>query len=515
MAKKFSGEKKRLAAYWGEDALYFVETSGTNPLQIFSVPFTERNTDLPDQGGIVPWNIQLISLIQDALRRQNISQATVYLALPVKDIIFRSFVIPWMQPNEIKGVVDFEVRRYIPFPLEELYYCFHSILLKENNARKIRIIFAAVKKISLEYYLRIFEQVGARIGVMEPAAVSVLRPLIFKKLISSNQSLIIIEKGEATGKIILVNQGIPQFVREFHLSSPAALSQDKTEPKNLISRFVNEVRISMEYFNRQDRQLELKQLMLITQSPERETAQALQESLRLPVTAVDNQAIFGQLNPQNTGFISAYGVGLLPSVPISSNVSFDLTREKMTVSGQPSRPRSADVKSHLKSVVLAGCLCLLIIGLFYFYLQKKLDQQKNELTSVTNSLESFDKLSLEELKAKRDQLKNKLTAFQNIRTKSQVSLFLVTVPSLLPKGTWLKTLDIKYSEKNNSNLALNISGYAYVEDTRGQFELINRLLSNFKQNKIFDQFFDNIDLKNVKAQRLNDFPVTYFEINSQ
>ncbi|MDO8581117.1 MAG: pilus assembly protein PilM, partial [Candidatus Omnitrophota bacterium] len=210
---------KKLGVYWGNDSLYFLECAGTEPVQPFSIPFTGQNTRKQPGDTYAPDGTQMSNNIQEYCSRHRISSMPVYLGLPTKEIIFRSFIIPWMQSNEIKGVVDFESSKYIPFAIEDLVYSYHPIIITQDGVKRIRIIFVAIKKEVLTAYIATFEQAGLTMEFIEPATMSLIRGLTFHNFLPQEQTAAIITKEGMGGKIIIIDKGIPQFVREFYLKS--------------------------------------------------------------------------------------------------------------------------------------------------------------------------------------------------------------------------------------------------------------------------------------------------------
>ena len=109
------------------------------------------------------------------------------------------------------------------------------------------------------------------------------------------------------------------------------------------------------------------------------------------------------------------------------------------------------------------------------------------------------------------------------------------IPSLLPEGTWIQTLDILYNDSANfgsssaarrritrvgslsdsgtvPSLVITLDGYAYSANKGEQFKLVNTLLGNLKNSEEFSGFFQNIVLETIRAQKLQEEDVTYFKI---
>ena len=238
--------KQQLGLFWGQKAFFFAETTGSKLSETFSAQFMQKVGMAAKGGTYIPEGMQLMSTIQEVIRKRNLAASQINLSLPTRDIIFRSFVVPWMQTHEIKGVVDFEVSKYIPFALDELSYSFHPISFNDGAVRKIRVIFVAIKKDALENYTTTLEQSGLRVGVIEPAPLSLIRVLTLKNALPLEETIAVVEKGEWVGKIIIAHQGVPQFVREFQMKALSS-DQEATDFKALKYRLFNEIRISLDY----------------------------------------------------------------------------------------------------------------------------------------------------------------------------------------------------------------------------------------------------------------------------
>ena len=170
----------QLGVFWESNSLHFVESSETGLETMSHISFQQRSLTPAIEGVSDSWEKGLSISIKNALKKQKISTTTVNLSLPINDIIFRSFVIPWMQQREVNNVVEFEVGKYIPFSLGELSYCYYPITFQENEQKQIRIIFVAIKKDALENYVSVLEAASLTVGIIEPSAVSLIRALSFK-----------------------------------------------------------------------------------------------------------------------------------------------------------------------------------------------------------------------------------------------------------------------------------------------------------------------------------------------
>ena len=479
-----------------------------------------------------------ITAIQDAFRKNHVSSNYINLSLPTKDIIFRSFVIPWMQASEVKGVVDFEAAKYIPFALNELTYAFHHMTItEEDKTKRLRIIFAAIKKDTLATYTNVLKQAGIDIAVMEPAPLSLIRVLTLKQLIPLDKTVAIVEKRDQVGKIIIVNQGIPQFVREFPIKVLTADNQQNEDALAVMNRLINEIRISLDYFNRQDSLLEVTQIIFTTASPSENLAKHLEDNVDLPVIHISGHSILGGNDTDELGFIHAFGAGLMENVATPANLA--LSKKKPIVT-KSARKGSRDIKLFRPSIIAAVLCALALVGTYLLTnqpnikYQQKIDQLKNELGKEKDTpLNTLTDRTAKTL----DRIKN----FENIVIDTNAAIFISHIPKGLPQGVWIKEMRVLYEtppekikqdtqtsqsrKKKKKNeveekIAVEykiephteVEGYAYSEQSREQIPMINKFHTSLKNNERLTSFFKNISLERTESQRIEDFNITYYKI---
>lgn len=516
-------DNKQLGVFWGKDNLYFVETASTNFLRAFSVPLTEEAKGSLEGGALSPVGMEIISIIQSTLRHQKVSRDVLNVSLPTKDIIFRSFVIPWMQSSEIGGVVDFEASKYVPFALEELSYSFYPMTINDGHTRKIRIVFVAIKKTILESYTSILEQAALNVNVVEPSTTSLIRGLISKGLISKDETVALIDKGDETGNITAIERGLPEFVREFQLRIPMA-DQGHIDNDALMTRLMNEIRISLNYFNRQEEHLKVKDIMLLTAKVEEGFVKRLEADLKLSVKAVAMEKIFEDSELGDVGFFKAYGAALFGFVVTSADLNFSGKKPKaVKVKSEPIK-----IKIHYRAVLKVSLICVPLIALTIFlssFWVKSVERQSAELTQRASPLKD---IVVKKVRNDNEALRGKLNHFKSIRLGSDVADFLVVIPTLLPEGVWIEQLDILYPDQMGAQQSdgtgtagkepvvikptLDIKGYAYSKDPSHQFVLVDEFLKQFKADKNISSFFSHIDFETVQSKQLEEYNVTFFHL---
>ena len=520
----------QLGVFWESNSLHFVESSETGLETMSHISFQQRSLTPAIEGISDSWEKGLSVSIKNALKKQKISTTTVNLSLPINDIIFRSFVIPWMQQREINNVVEFEVGKYIPFSLGELSYCHYPVTFQEDDKKQIRIIFVAIKNDVLNSYIRVLKGASLTVDIVEPSALSLIRALSSKKLIPGDQTIALIEKGNV-GRIIVSDKNIPQFVREFQLLGEIP-EQDSSDPENVTKILNKEVRISLDYFNRQNEQLKVEKIFFLSSSDKGNMPKSLESHLDIPVAPIEISLVLGTTSQLDLGYLNAYGASIAPFT--DSFASLNLSKTKVEES--PMLTSSKKIHNY-KPFATTALICIpLIIGSIAMSIFWK-QGVKKKITTLNEKLGSLQDADISFIEDKEKKWKKKLKIVQKTRIKSDVALFMLLIPSLLPEGTWIEALNISYHDimelkkpvtkkkkftrkrsasvkEAKPSLQITIIGYAYSANRGEQFRLVNKLLGNLKNNKEYSGFFQKIELKTIKTQKINEHDVTHFKILS-
>lgn len=502
-------ERTQLGIFWGEKAFSLVQVSKgqlTAPVQIpFDAPLeAEMAKDVPE-------GLRLTAQIQQAMRKHNVAPGPVVLSLPAKDLIFRSFAIPWMKPEEVKSVVDFEITKYIPIKLDQLSYTFHAVPYTENNQKNLRIIFVAARKNIIERYTGILDHTQLPVAHIEPASVSMIRALKKQGLISGGQTIAIIMIKENGGEIIITEDEVVKSVREFQTAVNAS------NAATLGNRFFNDVRVSLNFYSRQNPPGVVNKIITIANSNLESLSQDLSKDLNIPVTSLLAAKIMKTEKISDLGLLYAYGGALRDKEFSPKDFELSDRARKMQRLGEMAKVRFKQYQ--IMGGVLAGCA---VVAYLTILLSNNLAVgHRKRLAELKEKQSTFTESKTDDILAKKSEVSTKLASYKDIRIKSDVAYYMAKVPELLPKGTWLKNLDFQYYIKavtendvprSLSVISVSMEGYVYKENANEQFRLVNSLVARLKEDKEFAKEFTDIDLSTVRQDNLNNVTVTYFKI---
>ena len=110
-----------LGIYFGPKVISLVETKGRRLINDIQIPQTTIfEGELEEK---VPAEVKLIGIIalfKEELRKNKIEAKEATLCLSGKDLVVRTFEIPMLPREELKSAINFEVKKYIPFRVEDL-----------------------------------------------------------------------------------------------------------------------------------------------------------------------------------------------------------------------------------------------------------------------------------------------------------------------------------------------------------------------------------------------------------
>ncbi|MDP2044014.1 MAG: pilus assembly protein PilM, partial [Candidatus Omnitrophota bacterium] len=160
-----------LGIYFGTNTIGLVESKGKKLVNNVVIP--QVNISAGDFEEKVPVDIKMIALLKDAFRTYRINSSAATICLSGQDLIIRTFEIPTLPQNELRSAINFEVKKYIPFKLEELVYDFQVESNKNNKTSMV--LFVGAKKEVLDGYISVSNQLNLKVNAIEYSAFSLQR----------------------------------------------------------------------------------------------------------------------------------------------------------------------------------------------------------------------------------------------------------------------------------------------------------------------------------------------------
>ena len=502
---------KRIGFFWGEEKVTVVEFEKNAPIQVASLPLASKTSAQSPFSSNLTEEIQITALLKKILHDNNISGGSFYVSLPLKEIILRSFIIPFVKPENLQNAIKFEAKKYIPFDIQDLNYVFHMYPFTDGQNKRFQVIFFAARKEVWGRYERIFKQVNVEVSYCEPYIVSLAKVLLFRKDIKPTEHIAFLILDNNLGRICFINKGIPQFIREFPVSSIPKSEEVSDSIEALNSKIVTEVLNSFDFYARQFNGERIEQILFSSEFVQQGLIDTLETELKVKITKF-SPVILGSLGQQSNDMDAIYAMGACVLQPIEPLSAFNFLAEK------PKAHFEDELISTIKpfkEIIFAFLMCaVFLIGVYvYFQMQIKVVQDQYDQLSAKEG--AFLSQSQSSIQAEVQQNIDKLAQYKSIRTKSDVAVIVLRVASHLPLGVMLNGFSIKYDQGDsvNAHVTIDIKGDVYNEDPNVQISIVNQVYSDLKNDKELSRFVSIVNLVSFNPEVVNDRHVTGFNIH--
>ena len=430
----------------------------------------------------------------------------------MKDIILRSFIIPAVSLNELQNVIKFEARKYVPLNVQDLSFVFYTTPFMENQIRRIKVIFFAVRKEVLARYERVFQQLKVNVFLCDPCPVSLVKALLYKKEIKPADHVAFLYLDKNSGYICFIDQGIPQFVREFAINVPEPLEGPNESGESLNVKILNEVVNSFDFYTRQFNADKVERMIVSSSLDREELLDALATELKINikkfsplVTTVGTE----QLNHMEA--IYALGAGV--DVPLRSLATFNFFENKNLKSNL--EKAFSLILSEYKDVIATFLVCLALLAGLYVFLQTDLKNAQKKCDQLAIRQGAFLNLPVESLQTQIQESTEKLAEYKSIKIKSDMALILLRVASLLPDGTWLTSIKIQYegTDLKNTHVIMDMEGNVFKDTPDEQIAVANGLVFSFRKDKILGGLVSSVNLVSLRRGNVDGRDVTSFVIH--
>jgi len=497
----------QIGLYWGETQFHIVETVNDQIVNILNVPFdSSKNPETDEIDSSVPDDLKLPSILKKALEFRSIKSKMLHLSLPTKDLIFRSFVIPWMAKHEIHSVIEFEITKYIPLKLDELTYTYHTTPFRENNQKNLRVLFVAIRKSRLEEMTKTITESDLQLGHIEPAPISLLHLLKRHRLVNPKECSAVVTIGDDGTELMIYQDGTLSFMRKLNISV------DRLDLSTLQNTLTNEIRVSFNFFERQNRDEKIQRLIILSQHKIPGIVDALSPEININITLVPiSKFIPGNDDPQSFTHLNA--LGATRRHEMLSTKFFDLSESAIAMQRSGRDPMETLKQYGVMTGVIAACVLFFLC--MTFVLQRVVNFNKSAITKLTTKLGAFADLKWQDLNDKRDEAYQQLQNYTMTRTISQTHVVLSEIPNILSAGAWLESLSITYApsaRNTDPNLELELSGKIFSPDTNQQFYLLSEIIRLLKEHRGLNQFYGEVARSEAERTTENQKTLTRFTI---
>lgn len=507
-----------LGVYFGTKTINVTEVRGRKVLKNIAIPVEK----IFSGGAIeekIPEDIKIVSLLKEGLRANNIEAKEATIALSGKDLIIRTFEIPIVPMAQRSSAIGIELKKYIPFKIEELVSDFQFYLDAPNH--RYLVLFAGILKENINKYSTVFRQLNIKILSVEYSAFSILR-LIGQAIRKEKDiaGIVNINHQEAGADFTVVENKFPLFSRDIKL----LLEKQDTlnDPAAISEKLKTELRISADYFKRKFPGRKINRFFFIGRPDYLADIQSLAQELDMPLQIVDVSRVVDKALCFDSGFLKSYCCAL-PYANTSPKLNILSVWQRSKEPADPAVWGKAETAEFLGSLasnidlraVIAGIL--LCAGIFGFTVFKKLPlKEKLETTILSKPAVNGIRPDAQEpelLEAENRRKENIAAMEAMLKKQTYATPALAAVANFIPDGMWLSNLS--FSELNNENSGFVIEGNIYREDRVEEVALVNQFVSALQKEKYFSDNFKDIRVDSIVMEEVSGKNVTRFMITGR
>ncbi len=506
-----------LGIYFGVKDINLVEVSGKKIVNNIRLPHLSLAiSELEEK---VPTDIKIMAMLKDAFRTNRISAEKAFFCISGQDLVIRTFEIPLLPQSELKSAVNFEAKKYIPFKLEELDYDFQVLFDKKNKTSLV--LFVGIKKEILANYISISKQLNLKVDIVEYSAFSILR---FLKLSGLSDAGVVATlcydlNNEDEANFTVFENGFSLFSRDFILTGEPASFEQTVETDSIAKRekLKNEIRVSLDYYNRKFPEKDIKNIFVISDKESRPELNSFFAESSLRAKFVETQKVLGRGIEYSSILAKSFSTALFKSAPLKIKINLleaRLKASKAVSEGWKPLALLEGFKLDFKFVILGIVVCAAVFGYGLMRIkpmQEELVEIKSKRVKINSVVgdDSFDGLSA--LGAK---YKKKIVTLDNlVKNQLYVTYPLDAIPALLPKGVWLENFSL--TKKIGGRIEFILNGQVYLENGEKEFESVNFFLTNLKKDPVFSKYFKEIIISSVDQKLAGDKSLTVFTIVCQ
>lgn len=513
---RIMASNKSMGLFWGEEKLHFVENTDNLPARISTIPLSSIEGAIETSFDDILVFDRMVSAIQKKIHDERITATQIYCSIPNSVLVIRSFVIPHMGANEVGPAVEFEIKKYIPFPLSDLSYTYQCIPFSEGKVKKLRVVFMGCRSKFLERLLRILQKAGLEVTVCEPAPISFIRALIIKKIIAPNEKIAVICVEPSVARILFVSEGVVMFMREFAFALPLAEGMAPPEEQAVRGRFVNEIQNSLEFYSRSFNQ-DIDHMAVFSADPSHTFASWLELDTGMKIKTIDAMDIVGsQPLPDQMGVISGFGVSAFPD--FKSKYPFNLAKKNEKPVSSMFGPPTIDIWEYINSIKTAA-VCGALIAVFYVWSQYSLTDLKAAVQGIETEQGKYSDLTAADIEEKVVKTNKIFDSYKKIVFKNEITPPFYSFAKLMPEGLTLKSFEMNQvmsdqdeGESREPYWKASISGYLYNPDINKQIQEVNKFAALLRADKNFQKYFKSITVGMLQQDYIEGHAVMGFQL---
>jgi len=173
-------------------------------------------------------------VMKDLVRRSGVTTNRVIASLPNSAVFTSVIEIPKIPENELKSAVEFQAKKYVPLPLDEVALSWSLIndnrkrvtkntnlgTMSSDNPNKFKILLTAVPTQVIDSYIRVFQKANLDPEALEIEALSLIRSLVDEH----NNNVLLIDIGGRNTSLNIVENGYLRLSKNLNVGGETVTS---------------------------------------------------------------------------------------------------------------------------------------------------------------------------------------------------------------------------------------------------------------------------------------------------
>lgn len=190
-----------------------------------------------------PAGTDLEAIIRKIKQSQGVDSVNISVSGP--STVIRHVNFPKMNENELRQSLKFEAQKHIPFSVDEVHLDGY-ILKSDLPDNKMLVLIAAVKKDFLNLRLKLFEDAGLKVNIVDIDSLALSNAFNFNYSAEENQkykALALLNIGSSVSNLDILENGLPRLSRDIHIAGNN-FSQKLVEVFNIDFKSAEELKIN-------------------------------------------------------------------------------------------------------------------------------------------------------------------------------------------------------------------------------------------------------------------------------
>ena len=531
-------KKDAIGIYFGLQGISIVETKGFKVSNYNYSPFPK---DLIKPGGEVSYKnnifdafldneVEITAFLNKAIRDSKTSLRNAVIAISPIELIVRFFELPLIPKNEIEAAVSLEIKKYIPFKIDEIVYDYQF----RAKQKLVEILFTGIKSERLSKYHSLFAQTDISIEAIESSQFCLIRVLRLKNVLTSRDVALVIDMDYDEGVLSIIDTGFLCFTRDIKLGS--SLDENSPELENNIFKLINEARVSIDYFRRQFVKKGVDKIIVLMNNLPSQVIDSFNKEFGLPIVYKNPQELLDIKEQYSLDILKAFGASLRTKKPFSLTLDLGKMFKLSASTGKEDDSDTLLAKLGMMSrrfslanlldslylprpfVIRNIIIALLVLAGVFIYSNSQLKPFLKELETISIEMKSFpenlrDKNQKDLDKILQDE-KNRLQLYgRNLIKGFSISERLNSLSDLILDGIWLT--EISYRRENKTMV---LRGYVYKPEEQEASNNLYKFIEKLKSSRLFSTNvkIELISMKNIFINNPKDglqYKVVQFEID--